>query len=96
MIRFPFQISPESNKIFVEVTSNTSMKDCMATMDALLLAMVHAGLGASQNDSGDATKSTLDVKQVKITDAEGNLRRVFPAKGDLVFDEIEDIAVEIQ
>lgn len=72
------------------------MKDCVATMDALLLAMVQAGLGASQNDSDDANRSTLDVTQVKITDAEGNLRRVFPAKGDLVYDEIEDIAIEIQ
>lgn len=72
------------------------MKDCIATMDALLKAMLQGGFGASQNESGDAIINTLDVTQVKITDTEGNLRRVFPAKGDLIFDASESIGIEIQ
>lgn len=87
------QISTETTKIFIEVTSNTSMKDCVATMEALLLAMVQA----SFSTGGDATGiKILDLRQVKIVDTEGNLRRVFPAKGDLVFDDSELVAIELQ
>lgn len=88
------QISPETTKIFIEVTSNTAMKDCVVTMEALLLAMVQGGFGA--NDGGPAGVKILDLRQVKCVDTEGKLRRVFPAKGDLVFDENEMVAVELQ
>lgn len=87
------QISTETTKIFIEVTSNTAMKDCMATMKALLLAMVQSGFGAAGAATG---VNTLDLRQVKIVDTEGQLRRVFPAKGDLVFDESELVAIELQ
>lgn len=63
-------------------------------MEALLTAMIHSGLGASSNASGDNGVNTLDLCQVKAVDAKENLRRVYPAKGDLVFDETELIAVE--
>lgn len=61
-------------------------------MEALLKAMLMAGFGASQLEQCDTKQ--LDIRQVKITDAEGNLRRVYPAKGDLVFESNESIAVE--
>lgn len=88
------KISPESTKIFIEVTSNTTMIDCIDTMEALLKAMLQSGLGASQNSSSDTTIATLDIRQVKITDAEGNLRRVYPAKSDLIINETDNIAVD--
>ncbi|XP_055312336.1 leucine-rich repeat-containing protein 47-like [Sitodiplosis mosellana] len=88
------KISPESTQIFIEITSHSAMADCVDTMEALLKAMLLAGLGASQNDSCDTTSKTLDIRQVKVTDAEGNLRRVYPAKSDLVIDESENIGVE--
>lgn len=91
---FLWQISPESTKIFIEVTSNTTMIDCVDTMEALLKAMLQSGLGASQNASSDTTIATLDIRQVKITDAEGNLRRVYPAKSDLIINEYDNIAVD--
>lgn len=72
------------------------MKDCVTTMETLLTAMIHSGLGATSKASGDNGINTLEVCQVKVTDADGNLRRVYPAKGDLVFDETEAIAVELQ
>lgn len=62
-------------------------------MEALLLAMVQSGFG-SATETG--VSPTLDLRQVKIVDDEGQLRRVFPAKGDLVFDENLLIAVELQ
>lgn len=70
------------------------MIDCVATIEALLKAMLQSGLGASQNDSSDTTSNTLNVRQVKVTDAEGNLRRVYPAKGDLVFEDMENIVID--
>lgn len=72
------------------------MKDCVAAMEALLKAMLLAGFGAEQNESNETIINALDIIQVKITDAEGNLRRVFPAKGDLIFDDSENIIVDIQ
>lgn len=92
---FDTQISTETTKLFIEVTSNTSMKDCMATMEALLLAMVQGGFGAT-GAAATAGANILDLQQVKIVDTEGKLRRVFPAKGDLVFDANELVAVELQ
>lgn len=71
------------------------MKDCMATMEALLLAMVQGGFGINGAGNDAATK-ILDLRQVKIVDTQGNLRRVFPAKGDLVYDQSELVAVELQ
>lgn len=68
------------------------MIDCVETMEALLKAMLQ--LGASQNASSDTTIATLDIRQVKITDAEGNLRRVYPAKSDLIINETDNIAVD--
>lgn len=70
------------------------MKDCMATMEALLLAMVQGGFGV--NDGGPGGVKILDLRQVKIVDGEGHLRRVYPAKGDLLFDASELVAVELQ
>lgn len=72
------------------------MIDCVETMEALLKAMLQlgTGLGASQNASSDTTIATLDIRQVKITDAEGNLRRVYPAKSDLIINETDNIAVD--
>lgn len=72
------------------------MADCVDTMEALLKAMLLAGFGASQNDSCDTADKTLDIRQVKVTDPEGTLKRVYPAKGDLVFDENENIGVECE
>lgn len=66
----------------------------MATMEALLLAMVHGGFGGSGATATGV--SIVDLRQVKIVDNEGKLRRVFPAKGDLVFSEEELVAVEVQ
>lgn len=66
----------------------------MATMEALLLAMVHGGFGG--NGVAASGVSILDLRQVKIVDIDGNLRRVFPAKGDLVFNDEELVAVEMQ
>lgn len=63
-------------------------------MEALIKGMLNSGLGAGQNSSSDTTLHSLEIRQVKITDSEGNLRRVYPAKDDLVFGENENFVVE--
>ncbi|XP_031621184.1 leucine-rich repeat-containing protein 47-like [Contarinia nasturtii] len=88
------KISPETKNIFIEITSHSAHSDCVATIEALLKAMLIAGFGTSQNEQCDINVKRLDLRQVKITDAEGYLRRVYPAKGDLIFDANESIAVE--
>lgn len=96
------QISPETTDVFVEVTSSTSMADCRAGIEELLVEMLLAGFGApaeiSVASNVDANNSAaveterqfeheLIVQQVKSTDPEGNLRAVYPAKTDLLFEE---------
>lgn len=61
-------------------------------MEELLKAMLFAGFGVNSNPS-DEIANVLDLKQVKITDPEGNLRRVYPAKGDLALENDENIIV---
>lgn len=70
------------------------MIDCVTTIEALLKGMLTSGLGVKQNDLSDSTIGSLTIRQVKSTDAEGNLRRVYPAKDDLVFDIDEKIHIE--
>lgn len=85
------QISPETTEVFIEVTSSTSMTDCRQTIEDLLKEMLLAGFG---NSAEPADHHQLLVQQVKSTDAEGNLRAVYPSKTDLNFDESANIFVE--
>lgn len=71
------------------------MTDCRSAIDQLLKEMLIGGFGA---DGGDSTEeyiqTTLVIQQIKVTDAEGNLRRVYPSKADLEFDDGDAILVE--
>lgn len=62
-------------------------------MEELLKAMMFAGFGVYESPTDDII-NVLDVKQVKITDADGNLRRVYPSKSDMQVEEHENIIVE--
>lgn len=52
-----------------------------------------AGFGVYESPTDDII-NVLDVKQVKITDADGNLRRVYPSKSDMKVEEHENVIVE--
>lgn len=60
----------------------------------ICLKRLSGGFGV--NDGGPGGVKILDLRQVKIVDGEGHLRRVYPAKGDLLFDASELVAVELQ
>lgn len=72
------------------------MADCRAAMEDFIVEMLLAGFGTkTASAADDATtvekernfEQELLVQQVKSTDAEGNLRAVFPGKTDLAFEE---------
>lgn len=71
------------------------MSDCRSAIDELLKEMLIGGYGTQ---GGDATEenieNTLFVQQIKVTDDEGNLRRVYPSKADLEFEDGAAILVE--
>lgn len=59
--------------------------------------MLLAGLGVSNEPSASDEQPSIQelvVQQIKITDAEGNLKNVYPSKTDLQFDESANIVVE--
>lgn len=70
------------------------MADCQATMSELLKDMLIKGFGTDEDASEDRTGKLLQIKQVKSTDTEANLRRVYPSKTDLIFEDNEHIIVE--
>lgn len=71
------------------------MSDCRSAIDALLKEMLIGGFGTGGGDTtNENIQNTLSVQQIKVTDAEGNLRRVYPSKADLEFEDGDAILVE--
>lgn len=77
----------------IEVTSSTSMADCRMAMEQLLMSMLIDGFGV-ENSSEENIANVLHLKQIKIVDEEGNLRRVYPSKTDLEFGDNEHILID--
>ncbi len=69
------KISEETKSILVEVTSGAKLQTAKSVADALLVEMLDAGLGKAP--------SVLVVEQMKLVDAEGNMKVVYPSKTDL-------------
>jgi len=69
------KIDENTKSVLVEVTSGTKLQDAKAAADALLLEMLSAGLGEAP--------SVLVVEQMKLIDATGNTKVVYPSKTDL-------------
>lgn len=73
------------------------MTDCRHTIEDLLKEMLLAGLGYNSDaeiETDQPSLKHLTVQQVKSTDADGNLRTVYPSKTDLQFDESTNIEIE--
>lgn len=71
------------------------MIDCRCAIDELLKEMLTGGFGAEGGDAIEENiENTLCVQQIKVTDDEGNLRRVYPSKTDLEFEDDAAIIVE--
>lgn len=67
------------------------MTDCRSTIEQLLKCMLLAGFGRKADNTD---QFILDVTQLRITDADGNLRSVYPSKTDLVYEKSENISIE--
>lgn len=70
------------------------MPDCSQTIDDLLKLMLVEGFGTEESASDENIRNTLHVQQCKIVDIDGNLRRVYPAKTDLIFEDTDNIVVD--
>ncbi|CAL4142353.1 unnamed protein product, partial [Meganyctiphanes norvegica] len=77
------KISPETENVFVEVTSSTSLAKAKEAMDALV--MVALPLSAHTNENGHAV---LSVQQVRVEDDEAGLKVLYPSRTDLTNDKI--------
>nr|XP_002131295.1 leucine-rich repeat-containing protein 47-like [Ciona intestinalis] len=95
------KISPESTDIFVEVTGTKSLRSCKDVLDEFLKRLVELGCYSTAiktnkekdfyDDSSDEENTenpnhTLVVQQVRVEDEKGDVRVVYPAKTDLLFD----------
>lgn len=82
------KMSLNTKKMLIEVTSNTSAKDC----DAVMTALIRKALELSFSSQRDEIKK-VEIEQVRIQDKDGNLKTIYPSKVDLK--SLEEAAVEI-
>lgn len=83
MLFIPVQVTADTTDIFVEVTSCTSMVDCLATLEELLKEMLLAGFGETFNGT-DANELRLEA--VRIVDSHGHLKDIYPLYTDTELD----------
>jgi len=72
------KISTETENVFVEVTSSTSLAKAKEAMDALVKCALP--LSAHTNETGH---KILSVMQVRVEDDEGQLKVLYPSRTDL-------------
>nr|XP_009480995.1 PREDICTED: leucine-rich repeat-containing protein 47 [Pelecanus crispus] len=92
------KIRKDTRDLFLEVTSDTSLQICKDVMDTLILKIAELNRFTLENkeDSGSDNESDanpsqniqtmnspLVVEQVRVVDADGNLKVLYPSKTDL-------------
>ena len=81
------KMTSESKGLLIEVTSSTNLDICKQVMTELLKNMLEMGIDEGGDEgAGAGGGKTLVVGQVKVVDADGSLRVVFPSRVDLVSD----------
>ncbi|KAL7828780.1 hypothetical protein SRHO_G00324140 [Serrasalmus rhombeus] len=96
------KIKKTTRELFLEVTSSTNLQICKDVMDAMIIKMAElnkftfdhkeeAGSDGEMDSTSDplvdsSASPELSVVQVKVLDAEGNLKVVYPSKTDLTSD----------
>lgn len=78
------QVSAETLDIFVEITSSTSMIDCLKSLEEFLKEMLLAGFGRKFNEF-DAFDQLI-LEPVRIVDSKGHLKAVYPSATDIQLD----------
>ncbi|XP_058710871.1 leucine-rich repeat-containing protein 47 [Poecile atricapillus] len=90
------KIRKETQDLFLEVTSDTSLQICKDVMDTLILKIAELNRSTLQNKEGSGSDTELDalcgpgnlnlplvVEQVRVVDTDGNLKVLYPSKTDL-------------
>ncbi|KAI1286734.1 Leucine-rich repeat-containing protein 47 [Halotydeus destructor] len=91
------RLSLETRNLFIEVTGESTPM-CKKVLDALLHGMVKMKLGdttlwpklseAEPTGDGIAKPSLLEVEPMRVVDGEGKLLVAYPARPDLVFEDV--------
>ncbi|TGZ54122.1 Leucine-rich repeat-containing protein 47 [Temnothorax longispinosus] len=82
------KMSLDTQTMLVEVTSALSFTICRNVLDQFLKDLIVSGLAESAEPKDTDNKyNNLIVQQVKVVDAEGNLKLVYPSRADLNFSE---------
>uniref|UniRef100_A0A8C5U9A3 Leucine rich repeat containing 47 n=1 Tax=Malurus cyaneus samueli TaxID=2593467 RepID=A0A8C5U9A3_9PASS len=90
------KIKKETQDLFLEVTSDTSLQICKDVMDILILKIAELNRSALENKEGSGSDMESDalcgpgnsnlplvLEQVRVVDTDGNLKVLYPSKTDL-------------
>ncbi|XP_031566774.1 leucine-rich repeat-containing protein 47-like [Actinia tenebrosa] len=69
--------------VLIEVTSPKDLGICKQVMAAIIEQMLEAGIKSSENDTASG-ESMLLLEQVRVTNADGQLKVVYPSNVDLL------------
>ncbi|UJR11692.1 hypothetical protein I4U23_015873 [Adineta vaga] len=89
------KLSPTSESIFVEITSNHSMDTCRRVMDAFLRQVLQNGLG-KKSEQDNQYRQILVLQQTRVVDEKGQLKTTFPSRTDLDWNEISQGTIFIE
>jgi hypothetical protein len=84
------KMTTNTSSVLIEVTSSSSAAICKQAMDELLAKTFELNICGPEDD--DTTKR-LELEQVRILNAEGSLKTIYPSKMDLL--ELENDKTEI-
>ncbi|CAM4950946.1 unnamed protein product [Rotaria socialis] len=88
------KLSPSSESILIEITSNHSMDICRRVMDLILQKMIEIKLGKTSKDLN--IRQTLILQQTKVVDDKGQLKTTFPSRTDLHWNENSNLPILIE
>ncbi|CAF3036748.1 unnamed protein product [Rotaria sp. Silwood2] len=77
----PFKLTPSTESILIQATSEYSIEYCRCAIDFLIQKMLQIGLGKKLHDS--KFRHTLTLQRTKVVNEKGELITMFPSRIDL-------------
>lgn len=87
IISFNLKISADTSDVFVEITSSTSMDDCVRTMEEFFKEMLLNGFGGKFDEFESSDQ--LKLEPVRIVDSCGHLKASYPLITDTQLDRLD-------
>jgi len=85
------KIGPDTTDVFVEVTGTVSLGACKEVMDALIRETIKLEV---HDEEVESTHCVMVVQQVKVVNAQHQLKVVYPAQPDLQLQDVKIIRDE--